>query len=398
MPNSNLSLYVELNNYDVIFYTVESEEQNSLKIIYEKNVSLINYEKDKILDFDKIFNIIKKNVYLIEIEHNLTFKEVVLILDTLDIKFINLSGYKKLNGSQVLRENITYILNSLKSYVNEIEPRKKIIHIFNSKFNLDRKKIDNLPIGLFGDYYSHELSFLLINKNDFKNIKNIFDNCNLNIKKIINKSFIKGANLSDNSKNIDTFFHIKILENNSKIFYFENNSLKFEQNFKFGTNIIIKDISKIISLKEDTVIKVLNKINLNNNILEDDLIENKFCQEIGLRRIKKKLIYEIAYARIKEISEIILFNNINLKYYSRDSKVIFLETNVESRLTGLKDIYKNVFSMNGLIDLNFQDTVSSESLLKTANKLVHFGWKREAIPVTQTRKSIIGRFFDALFS
>ena len=398
MPNSNLSLYVELNNYDVIFYTVESEEQNSLKIIYEKNVSLINYEKDKILDFDKIFNIIKKNVYLIEIEHNLTFKEVVLILDTLDIKFINLSGYKKLNGSQVLRENITYILNSLKSYVNEIEPRKKIIHIFNSKFNLDRKKIDNLPIGLFGDYYSHELSFLLINKNDFKNIKNIFDNCNLNIKKIINKSFIKGANLSDNSKNIDTFFHIKILENNSKIFYFENDSIKFEQNFKFGTNIIIKDISKIISLKEDTVIKVLNKINLNNNILEDDLIENKFCQEIGLRRIKKKLIYEIAYARIKEISEIILFNNINLKYYSRDSKVIFLETNVESRLTGLKDIYKNVFSMNGLIDLNFQDTVSSESLLKTANKLVHFGWKREAIPVTQTRKSIIGRFFDALFS
>ena len=117
-----------------------------------------------------------------------------------------------------------------------------------------------------------------------------------------------------------------------------------------------------------------------------------------MRRIKKKLIYEIAYARIKEISEIILFNNINLKYYSRDSKVIFLETNVESRLTGLKDIYKNVFSMNGLIDLNFQDTVSSESLLKTANKLVHFGWKREAIPVTQTRKSIIGRFFDALFS
>ena len=62
MPNSNLSLYIELNNYDVIFYTVESEEQNSLKIIYEKNVSLINYEKDKILDFDKIFNMIVLNM------------------------------------------------------------------------------------------------------------------------------------------------------------------------------------------------------------------------------------------------------------------------------------------------------------------------------------------------
>ena len=31
-------------------------------------------------------------------------------------------------------------------------------------------------------------------------------------------------------------------KNSSKIFYFENNSLKFEQNFNFGINIILKDI------------------------------------------------------------------------------------------------------------------------------------------------------------
>ena len=47
-----------------------------------------------------------------------------------------------------------------------------------------------------------------------------------------------------------------IKTNSSKIFYFENNSLKFEQDFKFGTDIIIKDISKITSLKNDTVKKI----------------------------------------------------------------------------------------------------------------------------------------------
>ena len=71
-----------------------------------------------------------------------------------------LTGFKKLNGSQILRENITYILNTLKSYVDNAEPKKTIIHIFNSSFNLDNKKIDNLPIGMFGDFYSHELSFI----------------------------------------------------------------------------------------------------------------------------------------------------------------------------------------------------------------------------------------------
>ena len=124
---------------------------------------------------------------------------MILILDNFDIKFINLSGFKKLNGSQILRENITYILNTLKSCVDEIES-KKILHIFNSKFNLDNKKIENLPVGLFGDFYSHELSFILINKNDYKNLKNIFDKCNLMIKKILVKSFIKGSIICSKKK------------------------------------------------------------------------------------------------------------------------------------------------------------------------------------------------------
>ena len=84
-----------------------------------------------------------------------------------------------------MRENVTYILNSLKACVDETEPKKTILHIFNSKFNLDNKTIENLPIGLFGDFYAHELSFTLINKNDHKNLKTIFDKCNLKIKKIL---------------------------------------------------------------------------------------------------------------------------------------------------------------------------------------------------------------------
>ena len=40
---------------------------------------------------------------------------------------------------------------------------------------------------------------------------------------------------------------------------------------------------------------------------------------------------------------------------------------------------------------------SIESLLETAYKLVHFGWKKEAIAVTQSKKSLIVRLFDAIF-
>ena len=84
----------------------------------------------------------------------------------------------------------------------------------------------------------------------------------MKIKKILIQSFVKGANISDSSKNTDTFFYIHICKNNSKIFFFENNSLKLEQNYKFGLDIIIKDISKVISLDTKTVEKILNRIEL----------------------------------------------------------------------------------------------------------------------------------------
>ena len=397
MKNLPLSLYLEINDLDYVFYVGEIDDQNNLKIIYVSNIFLKGIENNRISDLEKTFNIIKENLYLIEQKLNYTFKEIILILDNFHPSFINLTGFKKLNGSQVLRENITYILNTLKSCVNEIESKKTILHIFNSKFYLDNNKIENLPIGLFGDSYSHELSFILINSNDYKNFKSIFGKCNLNIKKILIKSFIKGATTSDNFKNTETFFQINIGENKSKIFYFENNSLKFEQNFEFGTDIIIKDISKITSLNKENVSKILDKIQFTENDPEEDLIEKIFFNDENYRKIKKKLIYEIALARIKEIFELILFKNVNFQHYNKISKNVFLEIDHKLQFKFINEIYKKVFLMNDSFNLNMADHLSNDRLLSTANKLVHFGWKKEAIPVSQSRKSIISRFFDKVF-
>ena len=396
MKISNPTLFVEINNLNFIFSVGIYDEKENLRIDYNSNVALKGLNKNIISDLDKAFNEIKKNIFLIEQKFNYTFREIVLILEHSDLAFANLTGFKNLNGSKVVRENITYILNSLKSCIDETEPKKNILHIFNSKFNLDNQKIDNLPIGLFGDFYAHELSFTLMNKNFYKNLKIIFNKCNLKIKKILIKSFVKGANISENYKNTETFFQIEINDNNSKIFYFENNALKFEQDFKFGTDLIIKDISKVISLKENDVKEILNKNELLET-LDDELIEKEFFKENKYRKIKKKLIYEIALARIKEISELIIFKNVNFKYYNKISNVIFLEMTQKFYFKGLDKIFKSTFSRNGSFDLNFIDNISNENLLNTANKLVQFGWKKEAIPMTQTKKSIIVKLFDTIF-
>ena len=391
------TLFIEINDSQFIFYVSKIDEKNDFKILSELKIPLEGIDNYRFSDFGKVSDILKKNIYSIEKKLDFTFKEVVLILDNFKPTFVNLSGFKILNGSQVLKENITYILNTLKSYVDTTELDKIVVHIFNSKFYLDNKKIENLPIGLFGDFYSHELSFSLINKNDYKNLKNVFENCNLKIRKLLLKSFIKGAFISNNNKNIETFFQASIGKHKCKILFFENNSLKYEQEFKFGQNIIIQDIAKITSLKMNNVEKILNNTRFNNEILEEELINSELLNNEFNKRIKKKLIQDISIARIKEIFEIMIFKNINLSYYYDNTKTIFIEIENELKESGLRDLFKITFSEEKDLNISIIDNLSTTGIVKTANKLVHFGWNKEAIPISEPKKSIIARLFNAIF-
>ena len=143
--------------------------------------------------------------------------------------------------------------------------------------------------------------------------------------------------------------------------------------------------------------KILNDIKFSEKTAEDELIEEKYFENNNYIKIKKKLIQEIVSARIDEILELMLFRNINLQYYNKNTKVIFFEFNDKSQPESLKEIYKIIFSKNNKIDINFLDNLSNENMINTTYKLVHYGWKKEAIPTTQFKKSLIARFFYAIF-
>jgi hypothetical protein len=44
------------------------------------------------------------------------------------------------------------------------------------------------------------------------------------------------------------------------------------------------------------------------------------------------------------------------------------------------------------------ENISTKDLINNVNKLVHFGWKKEAIPITHAKKSTIAKFFDVFFN
>ena len=391
-----LNLLIEINNFNFVFVAVERVNENYSKIIFEENIPIQGIQDNKITDYNLILKIFKEKIYLLEHNLNSVFKEVIIIIDNFNCSLINFSGFKKLNGSQLLKENITYILNFLKSQINEIENKKTILHIFNTKFILDDKEMVNLPIGLFGNFYYHELSFFLLDNNDYHNLQKVLSDCNLKIKKIISKNFIEGASLLKSSSKLNNLFKIELSEEHSKIIFIENSSLKYVQDFKFGSNLIIKDISKVTGLETDIIKTILINSNFSEKKL-DELVEKKFFKDNNYRKISKKLIIDIAKARIEELFEIILFKNINTKSFLKKKISIFLKINDSLILRKFTNSFKLFFSKKDNCFLNIIANDEIKNFYTNANDIVQFGWKKEAVPIILEKRSILARLFNFLF-
>ena len=250
---------------------------------------------------------------------------------------------------------------------------------------------------MFGNFYSHELSFNLINENDYKNLENIFKQCNLKIKRLLLESFIKGSLINDASPETDNFFYIQIQNNNSKVFCIQNNALKYEQKFNFGSEIIISDICKITSLGKNIVKNIISE---NKNIYEisdKELVEEKYFNNQRYRKIKKNLIIKIAEARIDELSEKFCLKNINLQELLKKIKIIYLEINDQQHSDCFNQAYKTNFSFKNKYEVRIVKKPKIEEIINKAYNIVQFGWKREAIPVTKSKKSFITRIFQQIF-
>ena len=109
------------------------------------------------------------------------------------------------------------------------------------------------------------------------------------------------------------------------------------------------------------------------------------------------MLLDIISARIEEIFELLITKNINCAYNINSPKRLFLEQDYDQPCNCLKEAYKTIFSASQNLEVMPVEIFSDDDKLKMVNKLVHFGWKKEAIPITQVKKTLIAKFFDAIF-
>ena len=392
------NLFLEIADENLFFLAGEINEEYNFEILEKLSVKSSGVYKGKIIDIEKISENLKNSLEKIENKIDHTFKSINIISNQKKIDCVNVTGFKKLNGEQILNEDISHIINYLKKNVIENETQKKIIHLFNSKYLLDKQNIKNLPIGLHGEFYSHQLTFFLLNKNDFKNIQMLLRKSNLALNRIIFKNYVDGINVIKEDKMTTSFINVNIEKDNIQISVFDDSSFVYYENFEFGLEIILKDIIKVCSLHYENAKNILSEVKIDGIYSQDKkiYIDKRFFKNENFRKISIEHLRNIIEARIVEILDIIYNKNINLINIKKNKPILVKITQDETFKNLITIIQKNI---NNNQDVKISSRTQNDefnSCIISAD-LVNNGWIKEAIPFTKNKKSLISRIFSKLF-
>ena len=390
-------LIAEISNDNIRYLVYKFDEKSQYKILSKKIYKNNGIKRGKIVDFETSAKKINEDIKLLEKESNQTFKNISLVINEPEISSVNLSGFKKLKGSKVDKRDLEYILNEAQISIAQNNRKNSILHIINSYFILDKIKKNKIPLNLHGDHLSLHMTFISLPKNNLKNIKALFDNCDLKIERIITKPLACGINLLNKKNKKTDFLLINFDKEFSSISFFEESSLVFTKIFPFGTNSIINDISKLCSINENEVRLIIKKIDFAGKIDRKNYIDKNLFQESEFKKLSIKHVKEIINARIIEMLDYLFNKNKNLKYVNEKilSVDIFFEDNEVLEYLG-KLFHENLRIGNTKTQIELLK-LDDFFALSGAAELIFKGWDKEAIPLNKVKKSAISRFFERFF-
>ena len=395
MLEKNVKLFLEINNKSLIFLVIL--EKDEIASIFQKEIiELTCVANSKLIITDEIKKRLKKTLNEIEKKNSRIFNEVIVVLNYYNSYNIRISGSKNMLGSKINNDDVTFLINKLKTDVLNNEKNKDIIHIFNTNFILDFKEVESIPINSTADFYGHSLSFFLIDSDEKRRINALCNSCNLDVERIILKNFIRGINSINTFLGKKKIVDIQINNKDVQLSFFENAAFKYSESFNFGSDIIYKDVAKVCKLSLINSQNLIKDTNFNDIKKKSSNIEEKYFDHNNLknRQISLQHVEDIINARISEICDILLKKNINLSFANKN---VFIKLSFEDAY-----IYKN-FSKNFKIyfDQNIETFVETQDEQEdnyiTAMSLVINGWKSEALPIKVEKRSLLSRFFRMIF-
>ena len=397
---------IELGNISLkcIIFTVD-ENNNNLKILSTSISKSEGIYNGAIINLTKASSSIRSCISAAEKEAKVSLKKISIVIEQPEFLCTKFSKHKKIDGSKIHKDDIEFLLKEAKKQLILNDKNQSIIHIFNHNYIVDGKTFVEEPIGVYADSLTHEITFITTQKNNLRNIKQVFIDCDIEIERFISRTFTLGVELLNNKELQFGSVLIDLGFEKISLGLFKNLALVHSITLPIGINHIIKDISKVCSLNLDESKNIINNIDFsfqNNQKLfdENDYLKNTYFINSNFRKISKDLILNIIKARLDEIIDKLnkqlivpgfnLTSGINLVLQGGSNLFDIEKYFVNFFGLNLKKTEKNNLKKDKDLEKNFASCLG-------AIKIIKDGWETEAIPVMGDKTTGKKGFFAKIF-
>ena len=391
---------IELGNLNIkcVIFRIND---NKVEILSTSVIPSEGIHNDIVVNIAKASKVIRSCISNAEENAKISLKKINVVFEQPDFLCTTFS-----KRSKIQKSDIEFLLKEAKKQLVLNDGKKSIIHIFNYNYIVDGKTFVEEPIGVYADQLTHEITFISAPKNNLKNINQVFTDCDIEIERLISRTFALGVKLI-NEKELE--FGAAILDLGSeKISFgiFKNLALVHSITFPIGINHITKDISKVCSLNLNESENIRNNIDYsfkNNETIFDknDYLKKIYFINSSFRKISKNLILSVVKARLDEIFDVLkkqlivprfnLTSGINLLLVGGGSNLLNIEKYFINFFgANVKKIDKKSLQKDSDLQENFASCLGALEIIKD-------GWETEAIPgiVNQNEEKI--SFFAKIF-
>jgi len=399
---------IELGNIKIKCVIFKINNNNTSKILSTALCDSEGIHNGVVVNLSKASDVIRLCIGRAEKKAEVSLKRINVIIEQAEFLCTKLSKNRKINGSKIHKDDITFLLKEAKKQVTLNDNTQSIIHIFNHNYIVDGKKFIEEPIDVYANYLSHEMTFVTMPKNNIKNISQVFIDCDIEVERFISCTFALAIQLLNNN---DLQFGSILIDmgfEKTSLGIFKNLALINSMTLPIGVNHITKDVSKVCLLNLDESKNIVKKIDFsfqdNKKVFDkNELLIQSYFEHTNFRKISKNLLLNVIQDRLNEIFEelkkqIILSgfdpklgnnlyitgggsNFINLSIYC--SK--FFNSDVKK-----KELTQNAKELPGRED----DFLACFGALK----LIKDGWETEAIPQLKSSGSDKNNFFSKIFN
>ena len=397
---------IELDDKNLNCLIFKIDKNNNTEILSTTTTPSEGIFNEVIVNLKKASNAIRLSISTAEKEAKISLKKINVVLEQPDFLCTKFSKHKKIDGSKIQRHDIEFLLKEAKKQLILNDKKQSIVHIFNHNYVVDGKIFVEEPIDVFADTLIHEMTFITAPKNNLRNINQTFIDCDIEVERLISKTFTLGAKLLNLEELQSGSVIINLGYKKISLGLFKNLALVHSITLPIGMDYITSDISKVCSLnfKESDLIK--NSINFsfeNNEKLfdENNFLKKTFFIDSNFRKISKNLILSVVKERLDEIFQI-LKKQLIVPGFNLKSGVNFIITGEGSKLFNLEKYSINFFGKN--VSKKDKNNYEKNDNLREnftsclgALKIIKDGWETEAIPELREKNSEKIGFFAKIF-